>query len=349
MESTGVYWIPLYQILERRGFQVFLVNAQHVKNVPGRKSDVSDCQWIQYLHSVGLLKASFRPPDEICVIRSLWRHRESLVQMAAEHTQHMQKALSQMNLQLHHVLSDITGVSGMAILDAILAGERDPIKLAGLCNRRVRSSRETVAKSLEGDYRVEHLFALRQFLAAYRFYQKLMAEADQEVELRMRELPRAKEAPEKRPPGSKKRIYQRAGNEPTFDLKAELFRIAGVDLTDVPGISTLTAHTILVEVGADVSRFRNGSAFASWLGLCPEKQVSGGKVLYTRTRKVKNRAAIALRLGAHCLYHAQNYLGEFYRKMKWRLGAPEAVTATAHKLARIVYHSGRPDASWTAG
>jgi hypothetical protein len=162
MESTGVYWIPLYQILEARGLQVFLVNAQHIKNVPGRKSDVSDCQWIQYLHSVGLLKASFRPPDEICVIRSLWRHRESLVQMAAEHTQHMQKALSQMNLQLHHVLSDITGVSGLAILDAILAGERDPIKLAGLCNRRVRSSRETVAKSLEGDYRVEHLFSLRQ-------------------------------------------------------------------------------------------------------------------------------------------------------------------------------------------
>lgn len=173
MESTGVYWIPLYQILETRGFQVFLVNAQHVKNVPGRKSDVSDCQWIQYLHSVGLLKASFRPPDEICVIRSLWRHRESLVQMAAEHTQHMQKALSQMNLQLHHVLSDITGVSGMAILDAILAGERDPIKLAGLCNRRVRSSRETVAKSLAGDYRVEHLFALRQSLAAFAFIRSL--------------------------------------------------------------------------------------------------------------------------------------------------------------------------------
>jgi transposase len=252
--------------------------------------------------------------------------------MAAEHTQHMQKALSQMNLQLHHVLSDITGGSGTAILDAILDGERNPIKLAGLCNRRVRSSRETVAKSLEGDYRVEHLFALRQSLDAYRFYRRLMAEVDQELEMRMQELPRAEGAPEKRPHGTKKRIYQRAGNEPTFDLKAELFRIAGVDLTDVPGISTLTAHTILVEVGADVSRFRNGSAFASWPGLCPEKQVSGGKVLYTRTRKVKNRAAIALRLGAHCLYHAQNYLGDFYRKMKWRLGAPEAITATAHDL-----------------
>jgi transposase len=338
MESTGVYWIPIYQILETRGFEVFLVNAHHVKNVPGRKSDVSDCQWIQYLHSVGLLNASFRPPDEICVLRSLWRHRESLVQMASEHIQHMQKALSQMNLQLHHVLSDITGVSGIAILDAILAGERDPSKLASRCNRRVRSPRETVAKSLEGDYRPEHLFALRQSLAAYRFYRNLMAEADLELEQRMRELPRAENAPDKRPPGLKKRIYQRAGNEPGFDLKSELFRIAGVDLTDVPGISTLTAHTILMEVETDISRFRNASAFASWLGLCPEKQVSGGKVLYTRTRKVKNRAAIALRLGAHCLYHAQNYLGDFYRKMKWRLGAPAAVTATAHKLARIVYH-----------
>ncbi len=338
MESTGVYWIPLYQILETRGFQVFLVNAQHVKNVPGRKSDVSDCQWIQYLHSVGLLKASFRPPDEICVIRSLWRHRESLVQMAAEHTMHMQKALSEMNLQLHHVLSEITGMSGLKILDAILAGERNPIKLASLCNWRVRSPRETVAKSLEGDYRPEHLFALRQSLVGYRFYQTLISDVNQQLEVKMRGLPRAATGSEQMPPRTKARIYQRAGNEPAFDLRAELFRIAGVDLTDVPGISTITAHTILMEVGPDVSRFRNASAFASWLGLCPEKQVSGGKVLYTRSRKVKNRAATALRLGAHSLHHAKNYLGEFHRRMKWRLGGPEAITATAHKLARIVYH-----------
>lgn len=305
MESTGVFWIPLYQILETRGFEVFLVNAQHVKNVPGRKSDVSDCQWIQYLHSVGLLKASFRPPDEICVIRSLWRHRESLVQMAAEHIMHMQKALSQMNLQLHHVLSQITGLSGQKILDAILAGERDPMRLASLCNGRVKSSRETVAKSLEGDYREEHLFALRQSLVGYRFYQTLIAEVDRELELKLRKLPRATGGPEQMPPRTKACFYQRADNEPAFDLKGELFRIAGVDLTDVPGISAITAHTILMEVGPDVSRFRNASAFAAWLGLCPEKQISGGKVLYTRSRKVKNRAAIALRLGAHCLYRAK--------------------------------------------
>lgn len=338
MESTGVYWIPLYQTLETRGFEVFLVNAQHVKNVPGRKSDVSDCQWIQYLHSVGLLKASFRPPDEICVIRSLWRHRESLVQMAAEHTMHMQKALSQMNLQVHHVLSDITGRSGLAILDAIVAGERDPLMLAGFCHSRVKSPRAKVAKSLEGDYRPEHLFALRQSLLGYRFYQKLIAEVDVELQLKMRELPRAEQGLEQMPPRTKARYYERASNEPAFDLRGELFRIAGVDLTDVPGISANTAHTIIMEVGPDVSRFRNASAFASWLGLCPEKQVSGGKVLSTRSRKVKNRAAIALRLGAHCLYHAKNYLGDFHRKMKWRLGGAEAVTATAHKLARIVYH-----------
>jgi len=338
MESTGVFWIPLYQILETRGFQVFLVNAEHVKNVPGRKNDVSDCQWIQYLHSLGLLQASFQPPDEICVIRSLWRHRKSLVQMAAEHIMHMHQALSKMNLQLHHVLSQITGLSGQKILDAVLAGERDPMKLASLCDGCVKSSRETVAKSLEGDYREEHLFALRQALVGYRFYQRLIAEVDRELELKMRKLPRASRGPEQMPPRTKARFYQRADNEPAFDLKGILFRIAGVDLTDVPGISAITAHTILMELGPDVSRFRNASAFASWLGLCPEKQVSGGKVLYTRSRKVKNRAAIALRLGAHCLYRAKNYLEEFYRRMRWRLGAPAAVTATAHKLARIVDH-----------
>jgi hypothetical protein len=230
------------------------------------------------------------------------------------------------------------GVSGLKILDAILAGERDPMKLASLCNWRVRSPREVVAKSLEGDYREEHLFALRQSLVGYRFYQSLIAEVDVELESKTRNLPRAVGGPEEMPPRTKEWIYQRAGNEPTFDLKSEMFRIAGVDLTDVPGISALTAYTILMEVGPDVSRFRNASAFASWLGLYPEKQVSGGKVLYSRSRKVKNRAAIALRLGAHCLYRAKNYLGEFHRRMKWRLGGPEAVTATAHKLARIVYH-----------
>src|SRR5262249_25148286 len=288
MESTSVYWIPLHQILEAREIEVCLVNAQHVKNVPGRKTDVSDCQWIQYLHSVGLLRASFRPPAVICAIRSLWRHRDSLIQMAAEHVMHMQKALDQMNLQVHRVLSDITGLSGLRIMDAILTGERDPVTLAHLCHSRVKSSREIVAKSLEGDYRGEHLFALRQSLAGYRYYQTLITEVDQEIERQLADFKTTAEG-DSRPKRTKKTPYQRNRHEPAgFDLGSELYRIFGVDLTDVPGISALTAHTILCEVGTDVFQFRNASAFASWLGLCPERQISGGKVLYTKSRRVRN-------------------------------------------------------------
>ena len=338
MESTSVYWIPLHQILEARGIQVYLVNAQHVKNVPGRKTDVSDCQWIQYLHSVGLLRASFRPPAVICAIRSLWRHRDSLIQMAAEHVMHMQKALDQMNLQVHRVLSDITGLSGLRIMDAILSGERDPVTLAQLCHSRVKSSREIVAKSLEGDYRAEHVFALRQSLAGYRYYQTLITEVDQEIERQLADLKTTAEV-DSRPKRTKKTPYQRNRHEPAgFDLGSELYRIFGVDLTDVPGISALTAHTILCEVGTDVFQFRNASAFASWLGLCPERQISGGKVLYTKSRRVRNRVALALRLGAYSLHHANNYLGEFFRRITRKLGKAQAITATAHKLARIVFH-----------
>ena len=338
MESTGVYWIPLFQILEARGLEVYLVNAHYLKSVPGRKSDVSDCQWIQYLHSVGLLKASFRPPNDICAVRSLWRHRGSLLQMASEHILHMQKSLSQMNLQIHHVLSDITGSSGQAILDAILAGERDPVQLAQLCNSRVKSPREKVAKALEGDYRSEHLFTLKQSLAGYRYYHKLIAELDCEIERRMQILPSASDGSQPIPNRTKHSAFHRQGNDPGFDLRGELYRIAGVDLTDIPGVSSVTAQVILTEIGPDVSRFRHASAFASWLGLCPEKRVSGGKVLSCKTRKVKNRAAIALRLGANSLCRAKGYLGEFFRRMRSKLGTAQAITATAHKIARVLYH-----------
>lgn len=338
MESTGVYWIPLFQILEERGFTVYLVNAHYLKSVPGRKSDVSDCQWIQYLHSVGLLRTSFRPPDHICAVRALWRHRASLLQMAAEHTMHMQKALSQMNLQIHHVLSDITGMSGLAILDAILAGERDPAELARLCHVRVRSPRETVARALEGDYRPEHLFTLRQSLDGYRFHQKLISDLDCEIARLMQTLPNAAENSAPPMTRTKRTAYRRQGNDPSFDLRGELYRIAGVDLTDIPGVSTVTAQVILTEVGPDVSRFRHASAFASWLGLCPEKRVSGGKVLSCRTRRVAHRAATALRLGAHALSRAKGYFGEFFRRMRSKLGTASAITATAHKIARVIYH-----------
>ena len=269
---------------------------------------------------------------------SLWRHRESLIQMASQHTQHIQKALDQMNLQIHHVLSEITGWSGLRILDAILAGDRNPVALAKLCNWRVRTSRDIVAKALEGDYRPKHVFTLRQSLAGYRYYQNLIAELDEEINRYLRDLPKVEEAKASPPPRTKTRVYQKQHNDPAFDLRGELYRIIGVDLTDIPGINAVTAHTIISEIGTDVSRFRNASAFASWLGLCPEKQVSGGKVLYTKTRPVKNRVANALRMGAHSLHHANNYLGEFFRRMRRKLGAAEAVTAAAHKLARILYH-----------
>jgi transposase len=338
MESTGVYWIPLFQILEARGLEVYLVNAYYLKSVPGRKSDVSDCQWIQYLHSVGLLKASFRPPSDICAVRSLWRHRGSLLQMASEHILHMQKSLSQMNLQIHHVLSDITGTSGQAILDAILAGQRDPVQLAQLCNSRVKSPREKVAKALEGDYRPEHLFTLKQSLDGYRYYQKLIAELDREIESRVQILPSATDCSQPIPNRTKHSAFHRQGNDPGFDLRGELYRIAGVDLTDIPGVSSVTAQVVLTEIGPDVRRFRHASAFASWLGLCPEKRVSGGKVLSCKTRKVKNRAAIALRLGANSLCRAKGYLGEFFRRMRSKLGTAQAITATANKIARVLYH-----------
>jgi transposase len=338
MESTGVYWIPLFQILEERGLEVYLVNARHVKNVPGRKSDVADCQWLQYLHSVGLLQGSFRPPQAVCAVRALLRHRDNLVKMAAGHVQHMQKALVQMNLQLHHIISDLTGKTGLAILDAILAGERDPHELAQLRDPRIKASRETIAKSLVGDWRPEHLFSLRQALEAYRHYQKLMAECDAEIEQRLREFDSQIDPSTQPLPPAKTSRRKPRGNQPHLDLRTELYRILGVDLTQVPGLEAMTVHTFFTEVGRDLSRFPSANHFASWLGLCPDNRISGGKLLSVRTRKLKSRAAEALRLAAQSLHHSHSVLGDYYRRMRTRLGAPKAITAAAHKLARIVYH-----------
>lgn len=337
MESTGVYWIPVFQVLEARGLKVCLVNSQHVKHVPGRKTDVSDCQWLQYLHTVGLLRGSFRPEDAICQVRSLLRHRDGLVEMAAEHVQHMQKALSQMNLQLHHVLSDLTGQSGMAILDAILAGERNPQVLAELRDGRVKASPEAIKKSLVGDYRREHLFTLRQSLQAYRHYQSLMAACDQEIAEYLKEFD-SKINLDQHPLPPERYPHPRRKNEFHFDMRTELYRILGVDLTAVPGLNALTAHTLLGEIGRDLSRFPNAASFASWLGLCPQNKKSGGKVLSTKTRRTKNRLNCALRVAAQTLHRSQTHLGAYYRRMRTRLGAPKAITATAHKLARIIFH-----------
>jgi transposase len=336
MESTGVYWIPLYQILEKRKIDVRLVNAHHVKNVPGRKTDVSDCQWIQHLHSVGLLRGSFRPDDEICALRSLWRHRDNLIQLATLHLQHMQKALDQMNLQLHHVISDLAGTTGLAIMDAILAGERNPQKLAQLRNRHIQASEETIIKSLVGDYREEHLFTLRQSLKSYRHYQELIQEVDLQVKQMLQRLPSKTAASDEPPKGDKiRRTPWR--NEPP-QLRNDLYRAFGVDLTEVPGINSLTAQMLLTEIGPNLSRFPTAAAFCSWLRLCPNPEISGGQVLSSRTQPTKNRAALALRMATQGLHRSDSFLGDYFRRMKARMGAPKAMTATAHKLARIVYH-----------
>ena len=334
MESTGVYWIPLFQILEARGFEVCLVNARHVKNVPGRRTDVSDCQWLQFLHSVGLLRASYRPDQEVCAIRSLLRHRESLVQMAATHVNHMQKALDQMNLQLHHVISDITGLTGLAIVDAILAGERDPATLARLRHERIKASEEVIARSLVGDYRPEHLFTLRQSVVAYRSYQKLIDDCDAEIRRCLDEF----KTPPDGPTSSSDGDTTRKSRSNDGVLRTELKRVFGVDLTRIPGIRTGIAQTLFGEIGPDFTKFRSASAFASWMGLCPDNDISGGKVLWTGTRKVNCRAATALRMAAQSLHHSKSGLGDFYRRMRAKLGAPKAITAAAHKLARIIFH-----------
>jgi len=335
MESTGVYWIPLFQILEDRGFEVCLVNARHVKNVPGRRTDVSDCQWLQFLHSVGLLRASYRPEQEVCAVRSLLRHRESLVQMAATHVHHMQKALDQMNLQLHHVISDITGQTGLAIVDAILAGERNPFALAKLRHDRIKASEEVIAKSLVGDYRPEHIFTLQQSLAAYRSYQKFIDDCDREIRRSLKEF-----KPPRQPDASASDSQKCPTKTSSTDgvLGTELKRVFGVDLTKIPGIRFGIAQTLFGEIGPDFTKFRSASAFASWMGLCPDNDISGGKILWVGTRKVKCRAATALRMAAQSLHHSKSALGDFYRRMRAKLGAPKAITAAAHKLARIIFH-----------
>jgi len=332
MESTGVYWIPLYQVLEERGLEVYLVNARHYKNVPGRKTDVCDAAWLQYLHAVGLLQGSFRPALEICAFRTIPRHRGSLVEAASKHIQHMQKALDQMNVQVHRVLSDLTGVSGLAILDAILAGERDGQRLAALCDPRVKASQESIMAALQGDYRSEHLFTLRQSLESYRHYQKLIAACDREIREQLEAL--EGQAENKEPPESRKTM--RTANDE--ELRKEFFRIVGVDLTAIPGMNVGTVQVLLSEVGPDLGRFRSAGAFANWLGLCPNNEITGGKIQSSKTKQCENRLAGALRMAAESLCRDQSYLGQFYRRRKVQLnGGPQAITAAAHKLARIIY------------
>ena len=338
MESTGVYWIPILQILEGYGFEVLLVNARHVKNVPGRKTDVQDCQWLQYLHSVGLLRGSYRPSQDVCAIRSLLRHRESMVQISSTHVQHMHKALTQMNLQIHNVISDITGLTGQAIVDAIVAGERNPKKLASLKHGRIKASKSVIEKSLEGNYLPEHLFTLQQALQSYRHYRQMIRACDEEIEAYLNDFEARIDPDENPPPTPRVKETKPKGNEPDFNLRSHLYRVFGTDLTQVDGINVLTAQSLFAEIGPNLSKFPSVAHFCSWLGLCPNNKISGGRILASKTRPGSNRAAQALRLAAHALWRSQSYLGHYYRRMRARHGAPKAITATAHKLARIVYH-----------
>ena len=340
MESTGVYWIPVHQILEAHGFDVVLVNARHVHSVPGRKSDVADCEWLRYLHSVGLLRGSFRPADEVCALRSVLRHRDTLIKTAARSVLHMQKAYSQMNVHLHHAISDLTGTTGLAITDAILTGERNPARLAALADRRIKASSETLIKALQGDWRAEHLLALRHARATYAHYQQLIAECDAEIEAGIRAFEASSE-----PPGAVGDDPRDEGTdaEPEspakrFDLRGHLTHLFGTDLTLIPGIGESTALVLFTELGPELSRFPTAPQFASWLHLCPRNQITGGKIISSRTGPGSNRAAQALRWATQSLYRSPSALGQHFRRMRARLGTPEATTAIAHKLARIIYH-----------
>lgn len=339
MESTGNYWLPLYQLLAENKIDVVLVNARHVRGVPGRKSDVLDCQWLQYLHSVGLVRGSFRPAQDICAIRSLVRTRERIVTEAANQIRAMQNACDQMNMHLHHVISDLSGTTGQAIVSAILQGERDPKKLADLCDRRIKASKQIVALSLHGDWREEHLLALRLAWESWQHAQSQLLRLDEQVARRVEAL-EAKIDPVLVPlPATAKRVKNRSTNEPAESehLRLQLYRSLGVDLTAVPGINVLTAQAFLSEVGPDLRRFATSAHFCSWLGLCPGTKISGGKVLDARTRRGKPRFALLLRQAAGCFHSQKGAFGARYRALRSAHGAPKALTAMAHLMARVIY------------
>jgi transposase len=338
LESTGVYWIPIFQILEGRGFEVYLVNAHYIKNVTGKKTDILDCQWIQQLLTYGLLHKSFRPDDTTCVLRTLVRHRDMLLRYRASHVQHMQKALQQMNLKLTNVLSDVTGRTGMQIIRDIISGERDPYRLAKYRDHRCGKSEEEIAKSLQGDYRKEHVFTLQQVVEMYDIYTEKLHVCDAEIEQQLAQFePRVDIEQQPLPPATRPRAV-RPKNDPPTDLRPSLYEWAGVDLTQIEGLNILSVQAILSEIGTDMSKWQSVKHFTSWLGLSPQNQKTGGKIIGTRTKKTDNRANLAFRQAAATLGRSKSSLGVFYRRMKSKLGTPKAVVATAHKLARIVYH-----------
>lgn len=335
MESTGVYWIPLYDLLASQGFEVLLVDPRQTKHAPGRpKSDVLDCQWIRRLHSYGLLTASFRPADEIVRWRGYQRQREMLIRYAAQHVQHLQKVLEEMNVKLTEVVSDIVGQTGMKIIKDIVRGQRDPVKLAKHRHDSCKATEAEIASALHGTWRPEHLFAVKQALKLYEFYQKQLRECDGQIEACLR-LMKDKSNGAPLPPNQRKRKPEK--NEVRFGARALLFKLAGVDLTQIEGISETTALVLLSELGTDLSKFPHEKNFVSWLGLCPQHRGSAGKIFKRRTRRGANRAARALRMAAQGCHHAKNALGAFYRRIQARAGGAKALVATARKIAERVY------------
>lgn len=339
MESTGVYWVPVYEILESRGIEVVLANAREARAVPGRKSDVNDAQWLQRLHACGLLRASFRPGRDIAALRVYLRLRERHLDYAAAHIQHMQKALTFMNLQLQHVVSDITGTTGMKIIRAIVAGERDPRALAKMRDVRCKASTETVRAALVGNYQPEHVFALTQALALYDFYQARVQECDLQIEAVLRML--AVDKPVPSAPLPKARHRTRQPNEIGFDVRSTLYQLAGFDLTQIHGLGAYLALRLVAECGTDLSRWPTAKHFTSWLTLAPGCKISGGKVLSAHTRKTTNRVTAHLRLAAVTVGRTNTALGAFYRRLAARIGKAKAVTATARKIAVLFYNAMR--------
>jgi transposase len=337
MEATGVYWIPVYDILEARGLTVLLVNARHVKHVPGRKSDVQDCEWLRELHSVGLLRGSFRPTAAILALRALLRHRDTLVTHAGTYVQRMQKALIEMNLLLPRVVSDITGRTGLLILRALVAGERDPHVLAQHRDPRCKATATEIAAALTGHYRDEHVFVLTQNLELFDMCQTQLAACDTAIEAQLATLTATTAPPPT--PLPRPRVTRRHGNEPAFDLRTPLHHLTGADLTQIDGIAPYTALTLISELGTDMSRWTTEKPFTAWLTLAPQNKVSGGRRLSSRTQPSANRAAAMLRIAALSVVRGQTALGAFYRRLAVRIGKPKAITATARKIAILVYRT----------
>lgn len=337
MESTGVYWIPAYEVLEGHGFEVVLVNARYAKNVPGRKTDVSDAAWLQRLHSYGLLRGSFRPEAGVATMRAYLRQRERLIEYAASHIQHMQKALMEMNVQLHHVVSDITGVTGMRIIRAIVSGERTPNTLAQMRDVRCHATIETICAALSGNWRDEHIFALGQSLALFDFYQTEILECDRKLEVALKAL-EIDEGHDVRHL-AKVRTKRRQVNAPDFEVRSALYRVLGVDLTQIHGIGPSLALKLVGECGTDLAAWPSSKHFTSWLCLAPGNKISGGKLLSSKTRRSSSRAAALLRLAATTIGRSDTALGAFYRRLSARAGKAKAVTATARKIAVLFYNS----------